>query len=120
MVLGRRELSAILLAIVAIAFYLLLLSTTPSGAQTGGNTTTQIITQQTITPNPVTQGNQGGVTAIANPPRKPQKERSIINVPKKPLPPSGGLPVYAVVTSFVLTGVGLLALGMGIWRGARR
>ena len=66
------------------------------------------------------QSNQGGVTAIANPPGKPQRERSIINVPNRPLPPSGGLPVYGVVTGFVLTGAGLLALGLVIWRGSRR
>ncbi len=119
MVLGRRELSAILLAIIAIAFYLVLLATTPSGAQTGGNTTNQITTQ-TIVPNPVNPSNQGGVTAIANPPRRPPRERSIINVPNKQLPPSGGLSVYGAVTSFVLTGVGLLALGLGIWHGSRR
>ena len=119
MVLGRRELSAILLAIIAIVFYLVLLATTPSGAQTGGNTTNQITTQ-TIVPNPVNPSNQGGVTAIANPPRKPQRERSIINVPNKPLPPSGGLPVYLIVASSVLAGAGLLALGLAIRRGARR
>ncbi len=36
MVLGRRELSVILLGVAAILFYLVLLSTTPSGAQTSG------------------------------------------------------------------------------------
>ena len=113
MVLGRKELSAILLALGAIVFYLILLSATPSGAQTGGATTNiNIITNQT-------PSNQGGVTAIANPPRRPQREKSIINIPKKPLPPSGGLPVYGVVASSVLAGVGLLALGLLIRRGSR-
>jgi hypothetical protein len=113
-VLGRRELSAILLAIAAIVFYLILLSTTPSGAQTGGITTSITISNVT------NQSNQGGVTASVNPSQKPQRERSIINIPRKPLPPSGGLPVVATVASFVLTGTALLALGIVIRRGSRR
>jgi hypothetical protein len=44
-----------------------------------------------------TQANQGGVTSSVNPPRSPRGERSIINIPNKPLPPSGGLPVVATV-----------------------
>ena len=51
----------------------------------------------------------------------PLKEPSnIVNVPKKKLPPSGGLSVYGVVASFVLAGAGLLALGIGVRRGRRR
>jgi hypothetical protein len=221
-VLGRRELSAILLAIAAIVFYLILLSTTPSGAQTGGGTTvnanegcqnpqqvqtftgsnSQLTPSFNITGNtfqinlqaqPVQQGqfadifidsidqstglvvpfggidvnpvegqvnqtanvlegpgnfslriqstntqyqitvfdcvgsqttanpsNQGGVTASVNPSQRPQRERSIINIPNKPLPPSGGLPVVATVASFVLTGTALLALGIVIRRSSRR
>ena len=123
MVLGRRELSAIVLAIVAILFYLVLLSTTPSGAQTSGSqtiltgVTLNQVTTQTINPTP---SNQGGVTAIARPPRRPPRERTIINVPGRPLPPSGGLPVYGIVASSVLMGAGLLALGLVIRRGTRR
>jgi hypothetical protein len=114
-VLSRREVSAILLAIAAIVLYLVLLSTTPSGAQTGNQPTTQPTTS-----NPANPSNQGGVIAIANSSQRPRKERSIINIPKKPLPPSGGLPVYGVVTGFVFAGAGLLALGLVIWRRPRR
>jgi hypothetical protein len=130
-VLGRRELSAILLALGAIAFYLLLLSTTPSGAygqggfitfstnQTQGNT---FVVSTVI----VNQGNQGnGVTAsVVNPsPENPppnRRPREIVNIPNKPLPPSGGLPVVATVAGFVLTGTALLALGILIRRGSPR
>lgn len=56
------------------------------------------------------------------PPRKKPRTEEIINVPDKPLPPTGGasLPVYATVAGFVLTGAGLLALGFAIRRGSRR
>jgi hypothetical protein len=130
--LGRRELSAILLALGAIAFYLLLLSTTPSGAYgQGGFITfstnqTQEATQNVVSTVIVNQGNQGnGVTAsVVNPsPENPppnRRPREIVNIPNKPLPPSGGLPVVATVAGFVLTGTALLALGILIRRGSRR
>ena len=57
---------------------------------------------------------------ITQGPLKPLKQPSVINVPNKKLPPSGGLSVYGVVASFVLAGAGLLALGIGVWRGRRR
>jgi hypothetical protein len=50
---------------------------------------------------------------------RPQGGRTVVNVPRKPLPPSGGLPVYGTVAGFVLTGAGLLALGLLIRRGSR-
>ncbi len=49
---------------------------------------------------------------------RPQGGRTVVNVPRKPLPPSGGLPVYGTVAGFVLTGAGLLALGLLIRRGS--
>jgi hypothetical protein len=36
--------------------------------------------------------------------------------PRKPLPPSDGLPVYTVITASALTGAGLLTLGIVIKR----
>jgi hypothetical protein len=48
------------------------------------------------------------------------KKKPIVNIPKKPLPPTGGLPVYGTVAGFVLVGAGLLGLGVGIRRGQRR
>lgn len=51
-------------------------------------------------------------------PRQSQNEPTIINVPRKPLPPTGGgLPVYGMVAGSILAGVGLLGLGIGIRRG---
>jgi hypothetical protein len=121
-----------MLALGAIAFYLLLLSTTPSGAYgQGGFITfstnqTQEATQNVVSTVIVNQGNQGnGVTAsVVNPsPENPppnRRPREIVNIPNKPLPPSGGLPVVATVAGFVLTGTALLALGILIRRGSRR
>jgi hypothetical protein len=40
-------------------------------------------------------------------------------VPNKPLPPTGGLPVYPAVAGSVLAGVGLLGLGLLTRRGPR-
>lgn len=44
----------------------------------------------------------------------------IINIPKKPLPPTGGWPVYGTVAGFVLAGAGLLGLGIAINRNGPR
>ena len=141
MVLGRRELSAAFLAVAAIVVYMVLLSTTPSGAQINGTTLpTNGIT--TTPPPPVDNfitdefdeniniteqideniDDQIGVTVRdpVNQTPKPRKEPSnVVNVPNRPLPPSGGLPVYAMVAGSVLTGAGLLALGLVIRRGSR-
>ncbi len=136
MVLGRRELSAAFLAVAAIVVYMVLLSTTPSGAQdnpplpTNGLTTDQppppvdnfttdvfdenvnitdqvgVTIQDPVTPAPTNQ--------VPKPPRK--EPTNVVNVPNRPLPPSGGLPVYGVVGGFVLAGAGLLALGVVIRR----
>jgi hypothetical protein len=46
--------------------------------------------------------------------------RQIINIPKKPLPPTGGWPVYGTVAGFVLAGAGLLGLGVAINRNRPR
>ncbi len=45
---------------------------------------------------------------------------AIINIPRKPLPPTGGLPVYGMVAGSILAGAGLLGLGIGIRRERRR
>lgn len=222
MALGRRELGAILLGVAAIMFYLVLLSTTPSGAQTGGGTTgtttnqngnadegcdnpeevaTFDRTENQITPDfeitgdtfrltyeatvidpdefasftadavgedgfpvdfiPLTFDDASdSVNVLEGPgtfnleiestnfeyiiivedcvgddtqPTTTQRTtrdrttnnnanrggRTVINVPNKPLPPTGGLPVAAVVASSVLAGAGLLALGFVIRRGPR-
>jgi Excalibur calcium-binding domain len=157
-VISRKEVSAILLALGAIAFYCVLLAATPSGAQNLQNCSdfpsqaaaqanlranpsdpnhldanhngiacevlpyppgsptdfnpvslqtnpTMQITNQVTNPGTVNQGgNQGGgVVAIAGSSRSPRGGKSVINIPKKPLPPSGGLPVYGGVGASVLT-----------------
>lgn len=118
MLLGRKELSAILLAIGAILFYLVLLSATPSRAQTGGGTTDNLFTiQEDVT---IEEEIDEEADVVARAESRPRRERTIINIPRKPLPPSGGLPVYLTVAGFVLTGGGLLTLGFMIRRGSRR
>lgn len=229
MAIGRRELGAILLGAAAIVFYLVLLSTTPSGAQTNGGTANQggtgcsnpeevatfegaenqitdgfeitgntfrlvyditdldsdpgfdsfsirpiaengigvgdsvlvfdegtgsknildgpgtftleietegfdyTVTVEDCVPNNQNGGgttgspttNQGQYTTqdqtisknqtTSRPPRN-RGGKTVINVPNKPLPPSGGLPVYGIVAGCVLAGFGLLTLGLGIRR----
>lgn len=44
----------------------------------------------------------------------------IINVPRKPLPPTGGLPVYLMVAGSILAGAGLLAWRFTAQRGRQR
>lgn len=44
----------------------------------------------------------------------------IINVPEKPLPPTGGLPVSLMVGGFILAGAGLLAWSFAAQRGRQR
>jgi Excalibur calcium-binding domain len=64
---------------------------------------------------------QGGASASANSSRRPRRERTIINIPNKPLPPTGGvLPVPTMVVGSVFTGACLLGLGIGIRREQRR
>lgn len=41
-------------------------------------------------------------------------------IPKKKLPPTGGIPAYVITTGAILTGVGLLGLGFVIWQRPRR
>jgi hypothetical protein len=112
-VVGRRELSAILLAVIALVFYLVLLSTMPSSAQTGDDTTNgDNITIEDFFEEDITEDDIFEEDI--------RKEPTIINIPRKPLPPTGGLPVYATVAGSILAGTALLALGVGIRRGQRR
>ena len=106
MFIGRREFSAILLAIMALLFYLMLLSTVSSSAQTGDDTTNgdEITIDEEI---------DEEITVRED---VIDREPTIINIPRKPLPPTGGLPVYATVVGFILAGTGLLALGVSIRR----
>ncbi len=64
--------------------------------------------------------NQNPTTLQPTTPQQSQNEPTIINIPNKPLPPTGGLPVYGMVAGSIIAGAGLLGLGMGIRRGQRR
>ena len=184
MVFNRRALSAGLLLILMLIFYLVLLNVTPSGAQTGGgitvnNRVTAQICQNVaniIVDNSQTQNAtvsevddqlvveisqklnvsptvvQTCIQRIANKDHKVDRaggdrddgnvavgeaiivedgditdeitdeitDKVIDTAPNKPLPFTGGWPVYLMVASFVLAGAGLLGVGLGIGRRRRR
>jgi hypothetical protein len=65
------------------------------------------------------QTNQNQITTQDQPEDRGQT-REIINIPKKPLPPTGGWPVYGMVAGFILAGAGLLGLGIAINRNGPR
>ena len=120
MVLGRREISAVVLASGALLFYVVFLLSGQSGAQINGE---EVFFDETIIEEDtfIDDNIQEDVVVEVNRDRKPIKQQpTIINIPDKPLPPSGGPPLYGVVASFILAGTGLLALGIGIRRGLRR
>jgi hypothetical protein len=48
------------------------------------------------------------------------REPTVINIPNKPLPPTGGFPVYGMIAGSILAGAGLLGLGISVRRGQRR
>jgi hypothetical protein len=52
--------------------------------------------------------------------RDDNSDITIINIPNKPLPPTGGLPVHLMVGGSVLAGAGLLALRFATQRGHHR
>jgi hypothetical protein len=86
---------------------------------TGSNGDDEVTTNQDD--DEVTTNQDDDEITVDNQPRREQPRREIINIPDKPLPPTGGWPVYATVTAFVLVGAGLLGLGIGISRrGPRR
>ena len=64
----------------------------------------------------------GPPTLQPSPTLGPRRKRDVIRetIPKKPLPPTGGLSVYVMVTDSILAGAGLLGLGTVIRRGPRR
>ncbi len=80
----------------------------------GGGTTGQLITDV-----PIVDQDQDNLAEPTPTPRK-KAPTNVVNVPKKPLPPSGGVSMYGMIVSAIFVGVGLLALGIGIRRGLRR
>ncbi|MBA3473109.1 MAG: hypothetical protein H0T57_07745 [Rubrobacter sp.] len=84
--------------------------------------------EYTVTTEDCTGTSQDGdITTEPSAPRPPPTpdpppKRDVIRgtIPKKPLPPTGGLPVYVMVTGSILAGTGLLGLGIVIRRGSRR
>jgi hypothetical protein len=81
---------------------------TTNGATTNGITTEDITIDDIVTED---------ITIDDGP---TLREPTIINVPRKPLPPTGGWPVYGTVLGFVLTGASLLLLGFRIRSRAQR
>lgn len=60
-----------------------------------------------------TLGQGGGSSSTPERSSEVMKE----TIPPKPLPPTGGWSVYALVASSILAGAGLLGFRLGIWRG---
>jgi hypothetical protein len=123
MAIGKRELSAILLVFgVIISVYMALLAG-PISAQDVDNDTTNgaqtIIEDQFLDEQITVQEDEDRrEEVIIDKPRR--REPTVINIPNKPLPPTGGLPVYGMVAGSILAGASLLGLGIGIRRGQRR
>lgn len=123
MTLGRKEISVLLLAVGTLLFFMVFMLSMSSEAQTGGGSTGagQSVSQPQSTPaqspGAAASAGQGGASAKSG----RQKDKVIAKtVPKRPLPPTGGLPVYAMVAGFLLTGTGLLGAGLVVRRGRRR
>jgi hypothetical protein len=84
---------------------------TPSASQNQGGATTG---QSASSPS---SAQAGGATAQSG---RQQKSKVVPNtIPRRPLPPTGGLPVYVQVTGFILAGTALLGLALVIRRRPR-
>ena len=123
MTIGKRELSAILLVFGAVFSVYMALLAGPISAQNAINDTTNgaqtIIEDQFIDEQITVQEDEDlREDVIVDKPRR--REPTVINIPNKPLPPTGGLPVYGMVAGSILAGASLLGLGIGIRRGQRR
>lgn len=126
MVLGRKEISVLLLAIGALLFFGVFLLSVSSEAQTGGVTGGGSTgAERRVNPSPdqnsgaQAKAGNGGASAESSRDRQRRNVRRD-TVPRRPLPPTGGLPVSGsvVVTGFVVVGAGLLGLGL-VRRGGR-
>ena len=123
MAIGKRELSAILLVFGAVFSVYMALLAGPISAQDVNNDTTNgaqtIIEDQFLDEQITVQEDEDRrEEVIIDKPRR--REPTVINIPNKPLPPTGGLPVYGMVAGSILAGASLLGLGIGIRRGQRR
>lgn len=80
-----------------------------------------VVTSTNITCAGETGTTTGGETTGGSISARSTPENGVIRrtIPKKPLPPTGGLPVYVMVAGSVLAGTGLLGLGFVIRRGRR-
>jgi hypothetical protein len=114
--LGRKKLSVLLLASGALVFFNVFLLSVSSDAQTsgGGSTGAEPNVQARVTPSQ-SSAVAGGASAKSS---REQQRRNVVRntIPRRRLPPTGGLPVSVVVSGFVLTGVGLLGLGLVVRR----
>jgi hypothetical protein len=96
---------------------LLTMSAEPTGAQTGGTTgeTTGVTTRaQNDDANQRQYDDNNKKNRVVT-----VKEQTVIirTIPAKPLPPTGGLPVYVMVGGSILAGTGLLAGRLAARRG---
>ena len=127
MVFGERESGVVLMAVgVAVFCWVLLMamSAEPSGAQTGG--TTGVTTRAQNDDDKQIQYDDKQIQYDDDIIRKNRvtivEEQTVITrtIPDRPLPPTGGLPVYVMVGGSVLSGAGLLALRFATQRGHHR
>ncbi len=78
------------------------------------------LTEEVLVDEELTEDLQEDVIIEEPTTREQSRNKPVVNIPNKPLPPTGGLPVYGTVAGFILVGAGLLGLGVGIRRGQRR
>lgn len=129
MAVGKRELSAVLLVFgVVISVYMALLAS-PISAQNGDNDVTNgdltviedvIIDDQFIEDEITVIEDDEDLREEVIIDKPSNREPTVINIPNKPLPPTGGFPVYGMIAGSILAGAGLLGLGIGVGRGRRR
>ncbi len=124
MVLGKKEISVLLLVIGGLLFFGVFLLSVSSDAQTGGGSTGGGSTGAARSANPApapaqnsgAQAQAGGASAESS---RDRQRRNVMpkTTPRRPLPPTGGPPVSVMVAGLVLTGAGLLGACLMVRRG---
>jgi len=116
-VLGKKEISALLLAVGALLFFGVFLLSVSSDAQTGGGSTGA---SRSVNLAPAksadAQAQAGGASAESS---RDRQRRNVMpkTTPRRPLPPTGGPPVSVMAAGLVLTGAGLLGACLMVRRG---
>jgi hypothetical protein len=92
------------------------------GENTGDNEPTVVNSQQNNSSGASSQSSASGSSAVAGGASaqsgQDRRKRNVIKstIPKKRLPPTGGVPAYVMVTGSLLAGTSLLALGIVVRR----